>query len=43
MLVRGHWSVDAEGVVGGVDVWRAAETEERWRDYVTPMGPGGYW
>lgn len=29
----GHWSVDAQGVAGGVDVWRKADTEEDWSKY----------
>jgi len=29
----GHWTVDAQGVAGGVDVWKLADTEEHWAKY----------
>lgn len=29
----GFWSVDAQGVSGGVEVWKQADTEEHWAKY----------
>ena len=29
----GHWEVDNQGVSGGVDVWKKADTEEDWARY----------
>ncbi|KAK5113993.1 hypothetical protein LTR62_003116 [Meristemomyces frigidus] len=40
---KGHWSVDAEGVAGGIEKWRDADTEENWRNYFIEHGPGGLW
>ncbi|EGR46640.1 uncharacterized protein TRIREDRAFT_109760 [Trichoderma reesei QM6a] len=37
MVEGGKWAVDGEGVAGGVDKWREADTEEGWRDYQLPM------
>ncbi|KAH0495710.1 hypothetical protein TgHK011_009243 [Trichoderma gracile] len=37
MVEGGKWAVDGEGVVGGVDKWREADTEHGWRDYQLPM------
>lgn len=39
----GSWSVDERGVSNSIDKFRDAETEEYCRDYVVPLGPGGYW
>ncbi|RMZ85694.1 hypothetical protein DV736_g6557, partial [Chaetothyriales sp. CBS 134916] len=36
MVREGKWEVDAEGVAGGIEKWRDADTEEGWRDYVLP-------
>lgn len=40
---RGHWEVDQDGVSGGINVWKDADTEARWRSYWVPVGPGRYW
>lgn len=40
---RGHWQVDEHGVSGGMGVWKDADTEQRWRSYWIPMGPGRFW
>lgn len=32
-IESGHWSVDTQGVSGGVDVWKRADTEEDWKKY----------
>lgn len=42
-LAQDHWTVDTHGVAGSADVWRDADTEERWRSYFVPMGPGKFW
>jgi hypothetical protein len=39
----GNWSVDLRGVAGGLDVWKEADTEERWQNYWLPVGPGSFW
>ncbi|KAG9690144.1 hypothetical protein KCU95_g13948, partial [Aureobasidium melanogenum] len=31
----GHWAVDEQGVSGGVEVWKQADTEEHWDKYVS--------
>ena len=36
MVGRGDWKVDENGVVGDVETWREADTEEGWRKYVVP-------
>ena len=36
MVERGDWKVDENGVVGDVETWREADTEEGWRKYVVP-------
>lgn len=33
---RGDWDVDREGVVGGIDKFREADTEEHWEEYWIP-------
>jgi hypothetical protein len=37
MVEEGKWEVDADGVVGGIEKWREADTEEHWSDYQLPM------
>lgn len=37
MVEEGKWEVDEYGVVGGVEKWREADTEEHWVDYQLPM------
>ncbi len=37
LVEEGKWEVDDEGVVGGVEKWREADTEEGWADYQLPM------
>ncbi|PTB72909.1 hypothetical protein M440DRAFT_1384314 [Trichoderma longibrachiatum ATCC 18648] len=37
MVEGGKWAVDGEGVAGGMDKWREADTEDGWRDYQLPM------
>lgn len=32
----GDWEVDQDGVIGGIDKFREADTEEHWREYVIP-------
>ena len=34
MVESGHWKIDENGVVGGMDVWKEADTEEHWSKYV---------
>lgn len=36
MVERGDWKVDENGVVGDMDTWKEADTEERWEKYVIP-------
>ena len=42
-LEGGTWAVDAQGVAGGIEVWKQADTEEGWQGYFESPGPGGYW
>ena len=42
-IQRENWTVDAAGVAGGIDVWKDADTEQRWYSYLVPLGPGRYW
>lgn len=37
MVREGHWKVDADGIVGGIEEWRKADTEEHWGKYVVPF------
>lgn len=37
MVREGHWKVDAEGVVGGIEEWRKADTKEHWEKYTIPV------
>lgn len=41
-LQDGNWSVDDKGVVGGLDLWKEADTEQ-WQSYWLPLGPGVFW
>ncbi|KAK5123118.1 hypothetical protein LTR85_003316 [Meristemomyces frigidus] len=42
-IQSGHWTVDAHGIAGGLDVWRNADAEQHWARYGVPIGPGKYW
>lgn len=37
MIETGKWKVDAEGVVGGMETWKEADTESAWQDYQLPL------
>jgi hypothetical protein len=37
MVEEGYWEIDAEGVSGGVEKWREADTQEHWSNYQLPM------
>jgi hypothetical protein len=37
MIERGDWKVDENGVAGGIDKWKEADTEEHWDKYVLPI------
>jgi hypothetical protein len=37
MVKEGKWKVDAEGVVGGMEKWKDADTEDFWQDYQLPL------
>jgi hypothetical protein len=32
----GDWQVGEDGVVGGIDKFKEADTEEHWREYYIP-------
>ena len=34
MVERGDWKVDEDGVAGGIEMWKEADTEEHWEKYV---------
>ena len=36
MVERGDWQIDKNGVAGGMDVWREADSQEGWEGYVVP-------
>jgi hypothetical protein len=36
MVRRGDWKVGAEGVMGGIEMWKEADTEESWEKYRIP-------
>jgi len=40
---RGQWTVDERGVTGGIEVWKDADTEERWASYWVPINAARYW
>lgn len=37
MVEQGKWTVDIDGVAGGIQKWREADTEEHWQDYCLPL------
>jgi hypothetical protein len=37
MVERGDWKVDEDGVVGGIDEWKKADTGSDWEKYVIPL------
>jgi hypothetical protein len=41
MVERGDWQIDENGVAGGMDVWREADSEEKWEAYVIPRAVEG--
>lgn len=36
LVESGKWEVDENGVTGGVEKWREADTEDHWQDYQLP-------
>ncbi|KAF2472770.1 uncharacterized protein BDR25DRAFT_219499 [Lindgomyces ingoldianus] len=38
MVENGDWSVNEEGIIGGMDEWRKADTAPEWEKYVVPVG-----
>ena len=41
-LQDGNWSVNDQGVAGGLGLWKEADTE-KWESYWLPVGPGVFW
>jgi hypothetical protein len=39
-LMLGNWEVDGDGVVGGIEKYREADTEEHCMEFVVDIGPG---
>lgn len=37
MVEEGKWTVDVDGVAGGIQKWREADTEDHWQDYQLPI------
>jgi hypothetical protein len=37
MVERGDWEIDENGVAGGIEIWKEADTEEGWEGYVIPL------
>lgn len=37
MVQRGDWEVDSDGVLGSIDEWRKADTEDSWGNFVIPI------
>ncbi|KAF1825884.1 uncharacterized protein K489DRAFT_386428 [Dissoconium aciculare CBS 342.82] len=37
MVEEGMWEVDSDGIKGGMEKWKEADTEEHWEDYVLPL------
>lgn len=37
LVEHGVWEVGPDGVLGGIDKWREADTAARWLDYVIPL------
>lgn len=40
IVERGDWQIDENGVAGSIDVWREADTEDKWERYVIPRAVG---
>jgi hypothetical protein len=38
MVENGDWRVDENGVMGGMEEWKKADTEESWSKFVIPIG-----
>jgi hypothetical protein len=36
MITNGDWEVDADGVMGGIEKFKEADTEEKWKKYQIP-------
>ncbi|KAF2666032.1 hypothetical protein BT63DRAFT_458396 [Microthyrium microscopicum] len=36
MVEKGHWKVDADGVAGGIDMFKEADSEDKWDLYHVP-------
>ncbi|CAO2656576.1 Nn.00g053790.m01.CDS01 [Neocucurbitaria sp. VM-36] len=41
MVERGDWPIDENGVAGGMDVWKEADSKEGWEGYVVPRAVEG--
>lgn len=37
MVTKGDWRIDGQGVVGGMDEWRKADTEQDWNKFFVPV------
>jgi hypothetical protein len=37
LVEAGLWEVDDNGVIGGIEKWKEADTEERWGNYQMSM------
>jgi hypothetical protein len=37
MVQRGEWQINEDGVMGGIEEWKKADTEEHWQKYVLPV------
>lgn len=37
MVESGYWEVNSQGVAGGIEKWREADTEEHWQKYQLPL------
>lgn len=37
LVESGYWEVDANGVAGGIEKWRDADTAEHWQKYKLPV------
>ncbi|EEA26446.1 hypothetical protein TMatcc_005283 [Talaromyces marneffei ATCC 18224] len=37
MVEKGKWAVDLDGVAGGIQKWREADTEDHWQEYCLPI------
>lgn len=36
MVESGYWEVDANGVAGGIEKWREADSAAHWQKYQLP-------